>query len=113
MNGDATESLEAIRRTELEAASKVEEARERSTEIKRDAKAQARELLDAAKSRGLEAAKRRLELAEQEAENDADAIRDRGDAQADSLRRHAEERFDELVGELVELVLPPRRGQGG
>jgi vacuolar-type H+-ATPase subunit H len=95
---EAGETLEAIRRTELEAARWVEEARDRSVEI-----------VTGARARGRETARRRLEEAKERSELEADEVRAGGVAEAQGLARHAEERMDMLVDVLVEVVLAPPR----
>lgn len=109
---EAGQSLEAIRRTELEAAQRVEEARARSDDIVTEARARARELVEEGRRRGREEAKRLLEAAKREAELEADQIRARGLAEAECLTRKAGESFDELVDALVEVVLAPPRERG-
>jgi ATP synthase H subunit len=106
---EAGETLEAIRRTELEAARWVEEARDRSVEIVTGARARAREMVEEGRRRGRETARRRLEEAKERSELEADEVRAGGVAEAQGLARHAEERMDMLVDVLVEVVLAPPR----
>lgn len=109
---EAGETLDAIRQTELEAARRVEAARDRSAEITTEAKARARELIEEGRRQGRETARRRLEEAKEQAELEADEIRARGVAEAESLALHADERMDTLVDALVEVVLAPPREKG-
>lgn len=107
---EASQTLEEIRRTEMDAARTVDEARERSAEIVARARARGREMVEEGRQRGRETAQRRLDDAQSEMGAEADAIRSRGEAAAADLARSAEERLEALVADLVEVVLAPPRG---
>lgn len=110
---EASHTLEEIRRTEMEAARTVDEARERAAEIVAGARARGREMVEEGRQRGRDTARRRLEGARRKMGAEADAIRSRGESEAADLSRSAEDRLGALVSDLVELVLAPPREQGG
>jgi vacuolar-type H+-ATPase subunit H len=109
---DAAHALEQIRRTEMEAARRVEEARTRATEIGKSAEQEARRMIDEGRQRGLEAARRRHQEGLAEAEAEAERIRAGGVAKADELIMLTEENVGRLVDEMAEVVLAPPLERG-
>lgn len=109
---EAASALEQIRRTEMAAARKVEEARVRATEIAAEAEREARRIVDDGKQRGMEAARLRYQEGVDDAEAEAAAIRAAGIADADQLVTLGKERVEALVEEMVEVVLAPPLERG-
>lgn len=109
---EASHTLEEIRRTELEAAQRVEDARSQADEIRAGARARRRELVEEGRHKGRKTAQLRLERARAELEAETEAVRDRGVADAERLTRLAEAKLDPLVEALTALVLAPPREQG-
>jgi vacuolar-type H+-ATPase subunit H len=104
---EATRALEQIRRTELEAAQHVEEARARANEIETEARAQVRRIVEEGRERGRLAARQRLDAALEGAGTEAAAIRARGESEARVLGESAEGPMDQLIAEMVRVVLAP------
>lgn len=104
---EASHALEEIRRTELEAARRVEEARERAAEIEATARSRARRLVEEGREHGRAAARDRLRAIVEEAEEQAEEIRARSAADGEELRDSAMGSVDSLVVEMVRVVLAP------
>ncbi|MEA1904138.1 MAG: hypothetical protein U9N56_11515 [Actinomycetota bacterium] len=104
---EATHALEEIRRTELEAARHIEDARTQAAEIVAQAKAQSRLIADEGRERGMAAARNRLERALEEAAAEAATIRARNESQSKTLGKLAAESMESLIEEMVSVVLAP------
>lgn len=109
---ETARSLEAIRRTELEAAQRIEQAKARAEEIVTEAKTRARAVVEEGRQRGRNSAQARYEEALARIEDEAATIRQEGAAQAAGLRSVASARIDELIAEMVEVVLAPPLERG-
>ena len=109
---EATHALEEIRRTELEAARHVEEARDRAREIEADARARSRQVVDEARERGRAAARQRLEATFEESEADATAILARSESEAQALGDAVAGSMGRLIEEMVRVVLAPPSERG-
>ena len=103
---DAERAIASIRRTELQAAQRVEAARARAEEIRSEARAEARRLHRDAEARGRIRAQERLAEAHRAAEEDAEKIREIGLRDAAVLGAQPAGRMGELVEALLDAVLP-------
>lgn len=104
---EASRVLEEIRRTELEAAREIEEARTNAGEIVEQARDQARRLVEEARERGRRDARRHLEEAIEEAEERGATIRDDGAAEAEQLSKATAGMMEPVIEEMVQVVLAP------
>jgi vacuolar-type H+-ATPase subunit H len=109
---DAARALESIRRTELEAAQRVEQARTRAEEIVTEAKARALSIVEEGRRKGRESAQARYAEAMAEIEDEGARIRREGIAEAEGLRSAASARIGELIDEMVDVVLAPPLERG-
>ena len=109
---EATRALEQIRRTELEAAQHVEEARARADEIETEARARFGRMVEEGHERGRLAARQRLDEALEEAGTEAAAIVARGQSEARALAGSAEGPMETLIAEMVRIVLAPPSEKG-
>lgn len=107
MMNEATHALEEIRRTELETARHVEEARARAKEIEAEAKAEGRRLVDEGRERGRAAARRHLEETLEGTEKVAAKVRARAKSEAEALGHAAARSMDVLIEEMVGVLLAP------
>lgn len=104
---DATEVVETIRRTELAAARRVEEARDEADRLLTEARATARRLEEEAEAAGRERARSRLEEERAAAAEEASRITTEGASEATELKATADEVVGDLVDALVEALLAP------
>ncbi len=102
---EASRALEEIRRTELDAARRLEDARERSSQVVAEATARARSLVEEGRERGRARARSRLDEAVAGAEVEAEAIRAQAIEDAEHLIGSAENQVDAVVDRMVEVVL--------
>lgn len=102
---EASRALEKIRHTELDAARRVEDARERSSQIVAEATASARRLVEEGRERGRASARHRLAEAVAGAEAEAESIRARALAEAEGLFDSVKSEIGALVDQMVEAVL--------
>lgn len=104
---DATGALDAIRRTELQAARREQAARKKAEEMIDAARVEAERIKDAAGDEGRSLADRRFDAAIAEAEDEAQRVRARGEAEAAALLDVPEQKIDEVVEAMVAVVLAP------
>lgn len=103
----ASHVLEQIRRTELEAARHVDQARAEAEEIVNEARAHARRLVEEAREKGREDAHHHLETVVAEAEEEAAGIRDHGVVEAAELSESTGGSMGPVIEEMVRVVLAP------
>lgn len=109
---EAARAIEAIRRTELEAAQRVEQAKTRAEEIVAEAKARAATMIEEGRRLGRESAQTKYEQALAGIEAEAARVRAEGLEAADRLKMSASTQLDELVDEMTEVVLAPPLERG-
>lgn len=103
----ASHALEEIRRTEMEAARRVEDSRIQGEQIVEEAREAARRLVDTAREEGRQEAHRRLERAIAEAEARAASIRTQGLAGTAQVAGITDESLGPVIEEMVKVVLAP------
>lgn len=108
---DATAAVDAIRRTELDAARRIEAAKEDAERMVADARIRVRRLEDEGEERGRARAEERIERERADALREADRIVSRGVEAAASLKEEADGMVAELVAALVDAVLAPPSDQ--
>jgi ATP synthase H subunit len=109
----AADALERIRITELAAAQKVDEARQRAEEILASARAEARAVRADAEAEGRRRAQEHFDSSVAAANDEAERIRQEGEAEARRLLDSAPSQIEPISEAMVAAVLAPPRTEGG
>ena len=109
---ETSDALHAIRVAELEAARRIERARVDATQSLVAARREHAQAVADAEGRGRTEARRRLDVAVREAEEEADAILASCASRVESVRRAAEPYRRTAVTEMVDLLLAPPLEEG-
>ena len=108
----AADALERIRITELAAAQKVDEARQRAEQILASARAEARAIRSGAEADGRRRAQQRYDSSVAAARGEAERIRRDGDEKARRLLDSAPSHIAPISEAMVAAVLAPPREEG-
>lgn len=109
---ETVRALHAIRVAELEAARRVEQARDAAAESLATARREHAQTVADAERRGRAEAERRFDAAVEAAEGEAEAIVAGCDARVRDLRRAAAPYVQSAVDEMVDLLLAPPLEKG-
>jgi ATP synthase H subunit len=108
----AADALERIRITELAAAQKVDEARQRAEQILASARAEARAIRSGAEADGRRRAQEHYESAVAAAKEEAEQIRRHGEEEARRLLESAPSHIEPISEAMVAAVLAPPGEEG-
>ncbi len=109
---DVSDTLEAIRRVELEMARRLDAVREDADQAIARANRDATDRVASARRRGRETARRKYADAVAEADENARHIIAEGDARAEQVAVDAAPFLDEAAASMMELLLAPPLEEG-